>query len=50
MLDNETMNVSEEHHASNKDQKKKIRERYKGISEDELDVIPAIPQDDFYDM
>ena len=49
MLDNETMNVSEEHHASNKDQKKKIRERYKGISEDELDVIPAIPQDDFYD-
>lgn len=28
--------------------KKKIRERYKGISEDELDVIPAVPQEDFY--
>ncbi len=30
------------------DQKSKIRERYKGINEDELDVIPAIPQEDFY--
>ena len=30
------------------EKKSKIRERYKGVSEDELDVIPAIPQDDFY--
>jgi hypothetical protein len=30
------------------DQKSRIRERYKGISEDELDVIPAIPREDFY--
>lgn len=28
--------------------KKKIRERYKGVSEDILDVIPAVPQEDFY--
>lgn len=29
--------------------KAKIRERYKGISADELEMIPAIPQADFYD-
>lgn len=28
--------------------KQRIRERYKGISEDNLDFIPAIPQEDFY--
>lgn len=28
--------------------KQKIRDRYKGISEDALDVIPATPQEDFY--
>ncbi|SEG36406.1 Site-specific DNA recombinase [Eubacterium ruminantium] len=28
--------------------KQKIRERYKGVSEDVLDVIPANPQEDFY--
>ena len=28
--------------------KQKIRERYKGINEDVLDVIPARPQEDFY--
>ena len=28
--------------------KQKIRERYKGVSEDILDVIPAKPQEDFY--
>lgn len=28
--------------------KKKIRDRYKGVSEDILDVIPADPQEDFY--
>lgn len=30
-------------------QKAKIRERYKGISPDELDVIPAKPQENLYD-
>ena len=30
-------------------QKAKIRERYKGISPDELDVIPAKPQESLYD-
>lgn len=28
--------------------KQKIRDRYKGVSEDVLDVIPAAPQEDFY--
>ena len=28
--------------------KQKIRERYKGISEEILDVIPAKEQEDFY--
>ena len=28
--------------------KQKIRDRYKGVSEDILDVIPAAPQEDFY--
>lgn len=28
--------------------KQRIRERYKGVSEDVLDVIPAMPQEDFY--
>lgn len=28
--------------------KQKIRERYKGVSEDVLDVILAKPQEDFY--
>lgn len=30
------------------DIKKKIRERYKGVGEGVLDVIPATPQEDFY--
>jgi DNA invertase Pin-like site-specific DNA recombinase len=30
-------------------QKARIRERYKGVDLDELDVIPAIAQEDFYD-
>ena len=29
-------------------QKAKIRERYKGINQEELDIIPAIPQENFY--
>lgn len=32
-----------------KSQKDKIRERYKGIDTDQLDVIPALPQDSFYE-
>ena len=32
-----------------KKKKKKIRERYKGIDTDQLDVIPALPQDSFYE-
>lgn len=31
------------------EQKRKIRQRYKGISSDELDVIPATPKVNFYD-
>lgn len=34
---------------SSEEKKVKIRERYKGISIDNLDVIPAIPPEDFYD-
>ncbi len=42
------MNGSNHKSESVADQKKRIRERYKGIDTDELDVIPAIPQEDFY--
>ncbi len=43
------MNGSEQHRSESiSDQKKRIRERYKGIDSDALDVIPAIPQEDFY--
>ena len=28
--------------------KEKIRERYKGIDPDDLDIIPAVVHDDFY--
>ena len=32
-----------------KDQRKqKIRERYKGTGDENLDCIPAIPQEDFF--
>ena len=40
------MKETEEKAGSIAEQKRKIRERYKGISEDELDVIPALPQED----
>lgn len=30
-------------------QKARIRERYKGVNLDEIDVIPAIPQENFYE-
>ena len=42
------MKENEERAGSIAEQKQRIRERYKGIDEDELDVIPAIPQEDFY--
>lgn len=44
----EKVTANETHAEIIDDQKKKIRERYKGISEDQLDVIPALPQEDFY--
>lgn len=31
------------------EQKEKIRKRYKGIDQDELEVIPALPQEELYD-
>ena len=30
------------------EKKRRIRERYKGVDPDSLDIIPAIPQEDFY--
>lgn len=38
-----------EENLSSQDKKLRIRERYKGIDEELLDVIPAVKQDDFYD-
>lgn len=37
------MRDNEQKAGSVADQKNKIRERYKGVSFDELDVIPALP-------
>lgn len=42
------MNENEHKAGSVADQKNKIRERYKGVSIDELDVIPALPQEDIF--
>ena len=42
------MKESEEKVKNVKEQKSKIRERYKGVDADSLDVIPALPQEDFY--
>ena len=42
------MNENEHKSRSVADQKNKIRERYKGVSLDELDVIPALPQEDIF--
>lgn len=42
------MNETEEKLSNTAEQKRKIRERYKGVDPDSLDVIPAIPQEDFY--
>ena len=43
------MKENEERMGSTAAQKEKIRQRYKGISSDELDVIPALPQTNFYE-
>ena len=42
------MRKNEEHLNNIQEKKQKIRDRYKGIDADELEVIPAVPQDDFY--
>lgn len=42
------MNENEQRVGTVSDQKSKIRERYKGISIEELDVIPALPQEDIF--
>ena len=48
-MNNNYMKENEEHLKTVQEQKQKIRDRYKGIDTDELEVIPAIPQEDFYD-
>ena len=42
ILESETVLTAEE-------QKEKIRRRYQGINPDELEVIPALPQDSIYE-
>ena len=42
------MKETEERISNIAEQKQRIRERYKGVDPDSLDVIPAIPQEDFY--
>ena len=42
------MKENEEKAGSVKEQKTRIRERYKGVDAESLDVIPALPQEDFY--
>ena len=42
------MRENEEHLKNIQEKKQKIRDRYKGVDADELEVIPAVPQDDFY--
>ena len=43
------MKENEEKLSSTAAQKEKIRQRYRGVNSDELDVIPAIPQTNFYE-
>lgn len=43
------MNESEQKIASDQERKEKIRQRYKGVDEDQLSVIPAIPKLDIFD-
>lgn len=42
------MDEHEEKLNDNDLKKQRIRERYKGVNEDVLDVIPATPHEDFY--
>lgn len=42
------MQENEERTVHTSEQKKKIRERYKGVAAESLDIIPAIPQEDFF--
>ena len=42
------MSVNGEKHQDNELKKQRIRDRYKGVGDDVLDVIPAMPQEDFY--
>ena len=41
------MKEKEERIGNAASQKEKIRQRYKGIDSDELDIIPALPQTNF---
>lgn len=43
------MKESEEKMQTNEERKEKIRERYKGVDESQLSVIPAIPKADIFD-
>lgn len=43
------MNESKNQLKDTESQKARIRERYKGIDPDELDIIPATPQENFYE-
>ena len=40
---------SEEKLTNTEEKKAKIRERYKGVNEDQLTVIPAIPKINIFD-
>ena len=41
--------LDSEHIMTAEEQKEKIRKRYQGINPDELEVIPALPQDNIYE-
>ena len=45
----QAVNERENNHESNEERKAKIRERYKGIDREELEIIPAIKQAGFYE-
>ena len=43
------MNETEQRLSSTEEKKEKIRQRYKGVGEDQLSVIPAVPKPDIFD-
>ena len=43
------MKEAEQKLSSDKERKEKIRQRYKGVSEDQISVIPAAPKPDIFD-